>query len=321
MKNKTLIKYLISSGFILVFMALVLFGIFEQNKKSQELSNIVEEVKTLEEEKAYNKRKIDDLEKEYKGKLKEKATAQILFTKPYKKVYTQFYYPMNEKGVKGIIALSPKNFIGKENCISRNEFNEMIKSGWEYAVIWDGEGDFNDFMRTVKDTFYAEKLTMPKTIYFESKTYSNKYNKTIQKYGFNTVIHHGEEKLSLISGEFTEPIWFIGTAPVLSTKESINVSQLLKKRGNIVYNVELDKIDERVPINAIIEIITSFKDLERKNPFLICTIAPARNIHGKLTIEDKMLNAQYQKKRQVFEEKIKELDDKIDKIYYGNIND
>ena len=318
MKNKNIILYSISIIFLAIFVGLLGFGIHSQNKKSLELSNKVSEIKVIEEDIAHNQRLIESLEKEYKSKLKEKATVETLFESPSSIVYKEFFPQMKNRNIKGIIALSPDNFIGGKGSITKSQFNEMIKAGWEYAVIWDGKGDFDSFMKNTKNKFDSQKIAMPPIMYFEPKTYSKKYNKTLEKYKIKTVIHHGEENLSLISGKFTKPVWFIGSASILSTRHNINISSVIKDRGNIVYTV--NDGDLKIP-NAskfILELIMNSKNSETKQPLLITSVKEARDIHGNLSSSDLKLSSDFRKQRKVYEDKIDKLNGEIKEIYYGN---
>ena len=321
MKNKNIIFYSISVVFLTIFIGLFGFGILSQNKKSLELSQKVSEIKVIEEEIAHNQRLIESLEKEYKGKLNEKATSQTLFLSANEKVYKDFFPAMKAKEIKGITAFSLESFPDKAGCITKAQLNEMIKAGWEYAILWDGKGNLDSYLNQMRTEFSKAKIEMPQTFYFYPKTYSKKYNKTLEKYNFNTVIHHGEEDLSLISGKFTKPIWFIGAAPILSTRQSVNVAKVIRERGNMVYTVEIENMNNKAESEFIKSLIVGSKNAENQESFLATNIKEARDIHGNLSNSDLKLSADFRKKRKVYEDKIKELDDKIDKIYYGNIND
>lgn len=315
MKKKIAIS--ISIALFVVFVTVLVIGVFKQSKDNTDKSKEIEQIMLLEEDKAQAQRKIKDLEKKYNLEREEKPTLEFLFNKPSKEIYTSFYPVMKERKVQGVVAISPDEFPGKNLNMSKTQFVELLNEGWDYALYWNGKGNFYDFMREAKDFFSLHGLTMPQNIYFKSGTYSKKYDKTIEEYKFTTVIHSGEELLSLTQSNVKESIWKIGSYPAFASSKKV-YNEFIRTRGNLIFVLDFysDSLSN-IKSKDIKIMFDTYKESAKENNSLITTISQARDIHFNISDSDKALKKKYINERKKLEEEIEKIDKQMRNIYYG----
>ena len=313
MKKKIIIS--VSVFCSIAFIVSLILGIAAQNEEKSKIDYKFEQIKALEAEKASALKEIEDLEKEYNKKREEKATMQILLTSCDKEFFDKLYPSMQSEKLKGVIAFTLDDFPGENGNITMQELHNLIKEGWDYAVIWDGKGDFNKFMREAKDSFFVHRLMMPKTIYFKADRYYKKYDKETEEFGFNNVIHHGEEGMDKVTYQFTKPLLKLGSYPMMNLLSDDYYKKAASLGGNIIYEIDLDFMNE-FSKEYMKEFLSALKKEVQSNDCLITTISQARDIHFNISDSDKALKKKYISERKALEERVGKIDQQMRDIYY-----
>lgn len=156
------------------------------------------------------------LETEQKAIIKEqtqeklgKGVATFVFTELSPQIYEDAYLEMQKHGYTGVLALSDTQFPGKENCLSLEQFHELIDAGWSVCIQWDAFGELDEYLSLMRQEFTSMGEELPDIIYFTPDRYQDKYDEALKQAGFTIVVHHGEGHYSLITRSDETSLWHV----------------------------------------------------------------------------------------------------------------
>lgn len=138
-----------------------------------------------------------------------KGVITFVFTELSSKLYEKAFPVMDKNEYVGVLALSDQQFPGKEGCISIKEYQDLLDHGWKTCIYWDAWTDFDTYMSDMKEQMKELGKDLPKIIYFAPDRYKDEYDKELEEYGFQIVVHHGEGEYSLITRADESKIWHI----------------------------------------------------------------------------------------------------------------
>ena len=141
------------------------------------------------------------------------------------------------------IILAEDKLPGDENNITVDEFLALMTKESEYFWEYDGQDDLNAWYSRMQSAVDALGLAAPKTVYCTKGNYSTALDEALLKMGFENVIHHGEERLGIVSDLPEESgMWRICASNFMNTDFNLTVDTVLTARGNLMLEWNLDEI-------------------------------------------------------------------------------
>ncbi len=204
------------------------------------------ELNTLETKKTQINRKIKSLRADIEKNTQGKGTISFICVGAHKKAYSIVFKRAQEKGYKGVIVLNDKYKIGFTDCMSADQFKEMVDAGWEVAVSFSSKN--SDPMASVRSLIAeAEKYGAKdiKTVYFERDGYSTNYDSELLYLGIENAVYHGEDKKT--TSEFLYPddpedtkLWKPMSLGYATSGKSSFISSLQTARGSLLFDIGFD---------------------------------------------------------------------------------
>lgn len=311
---------------IIVFVAIIItigFLIFffwreDQMKKEMDVhyAQMEQDMKSLNQEKEQLENDLSNLEKSYNNETQGMSSVVFLFTNLDENIYTDIYPTMKEYGFVGMLTLSPTIFPGQDNCLSLEQFNELIKMGWQCCLKWDESEDIDKWLESCKTVAKKAGIELPETVYFPENSYRSEYNGSLMKQGISIVVHHGEEKLSLTTLESKENLWYSGAIPWNRDGASSILSNVInQKTGDIIFTIGSDSYRERYKKNRFNSMLTKINNYSKTNNIFVSSILGVKEYRKELENKRIGLENGFITQKEELETKISELDKEIDSIY------
>ena len=263
---------------ILLLIGLLIVGIQDRASK-RERALILEQAEPLEKQRDELIARRDRLERAFYEQHLGQATEQLLFLELDGRLTEEVFPTLQERQITGVLGLYEGNFPGDEGRIGREELQSLLQAGWELCLVYQGEAGFSDWDRAMTLRLQQEGLPKPDTLYFPERTYDPALEEEILQCGYRTVIHHGENRMSLITGNVTEGLWFVGARPWNFTGVKDNLEELARLRGEQCYTLRFTPGREEYENNAFVNMLDFVEPMRRDGSLEITGFARARELH------------------------------------------
>lgn len=160
----------------------------------------------------------------------------ILFEELDEALYTDALPILAERDYVGVMALSPQSYPGREGCITVEQFNELLSTGWETCLYWPKTMELGDFLEQMAPILEMLALERPTTMDVEGISYSHLKDEGLLKEGFTTVIHHGELG-EVIAREDKLPLFYIGVVGWNSGEAVQALRNIINYGGSVAIGV------------------------------------------------------------------------------------
>lgn len=310
---------------IIVIIAVITIGfsIFffwreDQMKKERDVyyAQMEEEMESLTKEKKQLENDLSNLEKNYNGETQGVSSVVFMFTDLNENIYTDIYPLMKECGFVGMLTLSPTNFPGQDNCLSLEQFKELIEMGWQCSLKWDESDDIDEWLESCKSVVNKAGIKLPEVVYFPENSYRSEYNESLKKQGISIIVHHGEEELSLTALEFKEDFWYSGALPWNRDGASSILSNAInQKKGDIIFTIGSDSSRESYKKNRFDSMLIKINGFSKADNIFVSSLLGVKEYRKELENKRNNLEGEYKKQVGLLKTKIDELDKKIDSVY------
>ena len=309
----------IAIGVILVL--LVAFGFFymkiqkEDRMQQQAYEKWVEERRPLTVKKVNYSNLLTKLEQEYENYTTPKGTTHILFTELHEDVYQVCYPLMKEYGYTGTLILSSVQLPGQENCMSMQQFEELLDAGWRTCIQWDeafsGEQAWNSFRSELE----AMDIQVGEQIYFPRETYSEELDERISDMGFVIVICEYTDTESPLQSEYEEGLWHIGAMGAMTSQPKYWLREAIANKANVVYTVGFNLEYEKYNAKSFQGMLNAFDQYEASGDLFVDDLFFAReHYYSRLAGVSPEYEEKYQKEKQGLEQQIADIDAQLKEI-------
>ncbi len=146
----------------------------------------------------------------------------------------------------GMLALSRDELPSAEGNITVLQFGELIASGWEACLYYDGTEELSAFLTDMGSILADMGIAMPSSMVFESETYSSEYDALLSEHGIFTAIHSGEEELYLIELSCPQPssVWHPGYMGFIDSRGT-NFKNAVRDTAGSAYGLFEIKFNDR----------------------------------------------------------------------------
>lgn len=140
MKKSEIIIYI-----VVVIVLLAVIGKFitqDTQERQQYTDSVMEErnsLKELQSKKRELEQQLLDHEQAYQEKMVEKTCVVLYFEQMNSNLFDEIYPLINEYGYQGVFLLEDQSKIGKEGCITREEYEKLLEAGWQPVTTKEKE--------------------------------------------------------------------------------------------------------------------------------------------------------------------------------------
>lgn len=255
------------------------------------------------------------LEKLYDSKINGVGTVGLLYVGAETEVYELAYSQMKEYGYSGVIALSDDSFPDEEGYMSDEQFDELLSNGWEWCVVFPADSetpkdDVTSLIRKAK----ANGFGSTSTVYFPEGSYTSEYDEWLSERGFSTILHHGENDMSVIGTVSNEVIWTCGAVNWRSKLRRHYLSAAVEDRGNIFFEIHLQKDNingDSVYHNSLLSVL---KEYCEDNQLEVMTPTQAETYFLDIKNGSYDISEEWEQKKSNLDAQISSLHGEIDSI-------
>lgn len=289
-----------------------------ENRAAQERQNANEamerELRPLEVERHRLQQELETVKTDYRRESQGTGSLVLLFTDMDEQIYTEVYPQMEEAGFRGVLTLSKDSFPGAAGCMSKKQFRELTDAGWECCLKWDADADIADWAAEGGRLSRAAGIALPETVYFGAETYDSAEDPVLLKKEFLTVVHHGEEKLPLITSEIGDGIWHVGAMPWGQRDAQQMAQEVMAQKGSLVFTAGHDSEEEEYDEARYASMLGYIQSCCEDGDLKVMTLSEAREYWKEIADGREVLTDDYNGRRADLETRIEELEQQIDEI-------
>lgn len=222
--------------------------------------------------------------------------AVLCFNSLNQNFYTEVYPAVNEKVDSGILVLENGKLPGDNNYIPTEDFCELIDSGWVYAISLERAADDSQWKANIENylNVLSNRVPQKTTVYYlPSGSCSEEDAQILKEYGFDTVLCH-EETTAKTVGE-------------------LNVVQLLGYNDSTTIN-SVAASEGYCGLEIWVNWNTSIRTRVRYTETALQTLLD----NNAITLKgmDDLLSSESVSGSKTPEERITEIDQRLDDLYY-----
>lgn len=302
-------------GMIVLVMLLGLFAgmVIHENIEEREAKNLAEErqkeVRPIRVKRNQVIQKLDALEDEYKKKINGLAVSGVLFTDLNERIYSEIYPVMEAYGRMGTIVISYSCLVEQENKMNWEQFGALMDYGWTWCPAWN-QGDSLEQIEYVLEQLSSIEEPLEGVLYFQKDAYAEKYKTQLLQEGYQLILHHGENNLSLTKEEESGLI-YIGVVGIQGESPRYQVEKAVSANG-VVFNAVgyLDENDqyEQDKLEAMLNTLKAF---ETDETLLFMNPKEAMEYKKEISACREKRKAEYTEKKESLENEKEELEKQI----------
>ena len=222
---------------------------------------------------------MQQLQRQYDGKMAQQATMQFVFTQLDERLYLEVFPAMLQNGIAGVMALSGEEYPGAPGRITSRQFDEMVRDGWTYCLQWDGSGLLWDAFTDVQWKMPENQIEMPDTVYLAPGVYKREMDATLTAQGIRMVIHHGEDGLPVDITDVQGSLWHLGAAVWKTESARQNLSANIENRGNLVFDVSFDSAYGTYSLMGFRDLMYATAQYQSENTLQVTNFAKLKDLY------------------------------------------
>lgn len=238
----------------------------------------------------------------------------LLFTDLSEIIYTDVYPQMEKYGFKGVLALGNGRTPGAEGCMNEEQFNELLKAGWECCLRWDTGMDEKKWPVYSRRLARIAKITRPESVYFLRDSYDSAVDEMLEKQGFSIAAHHGEKDVPLIATEAQEGLWHPGAMAWNGSDASVMLEETMAQRGNLIFTVGQDSPEEEYQKDVCETMLGRIHEYCEAGELQVMTLSEAAEYREALKEKQDKLETENGGRKTELENQIDELERRIKEI-------
>ncbi len=282
---------------------------------SKELKALDAKLEPLRTEKNQIEAEIVNLQTEYDDLVNGTGNLIFMFKDVNNHLYTEIKDELTKRDMIGTILLSKEEFPGQKDCMTMNQFKEMIDMGWKYYINWETGEEKEEWLAYWTKKMNDNGLEMPKVVHFETNAYSEELDSFMTENGFEALIHQGlRGSIFIVMGCEEEP-WDICTAAWNDLKAKNLMQQAVSEGGTLVFAVGSKKDNEQYSDATFETMISTLNDYVKRGRINITDVLTAKDYEENLALSIVDEKEALEKKIQEQKEKLKSVEDRMDALY------
>lgn len=277
-------------------------------KWQNELRNVEVEYRNVEKE-------LEDLEREFYKQVSTGATVQIVFTDLNEKIYSEAYPIMEQYGYVGMLVLSSSQMPGGEGCMTEQQYNKLLRSGWSICIQWEETDDVESWWGNWEQKITSLKSQPTKSVYIPKGMYEVEIDSALEKNGVKNVIVEKEDGENPLQMRSEEGLWHVGAIGCMTMQPKKWMKEAVVQNANIAYLISFTLEDQLYERDTFQRMLDSFSECEKNQELNVFHIEGAREYRENyLDNVDKTVRENYEKEQARLENKKIELENKMEEI-------
>ena len=304
---------LLTLAIVLGLVLLVVEVVDRGEKRDREL--LLSQTSALERERDELIARRDALDRKYYEEIRCQATEQLVFLRPEETVYRDIYPLLRQRGLIGVLALSPEAMPGDKGMMTAGEFTVLQKEGWGLCLRCSDSGDFTQWDRDMTAKLRQAGIDKPETLYLDENQYSAALEEEIVRCGYRTVVHHGEAGLPRIAGDVEEPLWRVGTQPWNFHGVQDQIGELVRQGGSECFFVRIDSGLGEYVEHSFLNMLDFVEPRLENGSLAVTDFEQARALHDPAQNGKPEREAAWREESEAMTARIRELEEQIMAVY------
>ena len=311
---------------IVIIAGILLLGYYfkeEGEKRAQDSKRhamMENELNPLSVRKRELERQMREMEENKEAKVQAKGTTVLMFTDMAPQIYKKAYPIMQGYDFKGVLVISEKNYPGAEDCMSKEQFDEMVEDGWTYCVQWSDSESVSEWHKKQEELLSFLELEATNAVYFPRDTYKKDYKDALKKAGYTTIAHCGDEGLALIQTEVSGEMWFPGTYGMNGVGPRNYLNKAMEEGGAIVYRISFSVEEEKFEKETFESMLRWMDTYEKNKELEVMNFVDSQEYHKNLTARRNKTEASMSDEETALRTEMKAIEDAIDAVYKKYLN-
>ena len=302
---------------LLVAVFALIFGLLLRRDRAREdrLTALQREAAPLELRRSELTHQQKELEREYAGKLRGTATAELLFLSLDEKLLDAALPLMEEHGIVGMLVLSEGELPGQPGRISRETYDALLEQGWLAVAGCAERGDLAAWKARFDAMLEEQELSCAPVLYLADGCYRPEKDELLAELGYSVVLHHGEEQTERLIVGAGEGLWLPGAQPWNYNGIKADLEQMIDLGGNLCFTVslhgDLDGFD-RQPFENMLDYL---QEQQEDGALRVTDLLQARSQQFAASLSGEPIRRELAEKLAELDKEIAELDRQIAEIY------
>ncbi len=302
----------------IILAAVLVFFFWAEDAEKKEMQEayaaMQNEIRPLELELYGLQQELNDMNEEEAKETLGMGSVVLLFTDLSETIYTDAYPQMKKYGFKGVLVLGDGRRPGVEGCLKEEQFEELLKAGWECCLRWDAEMDEKRWPAYSRRLARMAKITRPESVYFQREAYDSAMDDFLEEQGFSIAVHHGEENAPLIVSDMQEGFWHPGAMAWNGSDASDMLEETMAQRGNLIFTVGQDSAEEEYQKDVCEAMLGRLHQYCEAGELQVMTLSEGMEYREALKEKQDSLEMKNGGRRAELENRIEELGKEIDGI-------
>lgn len=270
-----------------------------------------EEIRALEIKKSDLLLEIDLLERDYDIRLNGKALVFLLFADFNTEYYDEITGLLDKYEYYGTLILSEECFPDKEGYLSVEQFNELIKKGWNYCILYDNEEQF-DYLNKL----FEVNGMKTDTVYFNKGKYNTQLDNKLKSLGYKSIVHHGENNINMYKDDIDNGIWHVGNMGIVGSAPKAKLLDTVEVYGAFSYTISFNKNnkEEYYDYETLDLVMDSFNTLVNKDALQVTDLERGYQYKKEITDNYKTNKDTYTKQKEKLNKELKEIEKQIKEL-------
>ena len=213
----------------------------------------------------------DKLEIAYALEMRDIGTVELLFREMDRRIFTEVYPLMRDRGITGVIGLSHEEYPGTTGKLTIEQYNRLLMDGWGSCLLYDRKPkDFESWFASLSRTLEHDKLPMPTAIFMADGCYESEMEEQLINAGIRTVILNTEDGHSAtVSPVENRELWYTGAMPWNYTGVSRDTEILARTNGaNLVFTISFRNLWDAFDKTAFTAVLDTWAALQPEDDIL-----------------------------------------------------
>ena len=285
----------------------------------------------------------DKLETDYALQMRDAGTIELLFREMNKRIFSEVYPLMRDRGVVGVLGVSPTEYPGLMSKLTLEQYSRLLMDGWGSCYLYDSDQDLATWLNATRNLLEHDKLALPTAIFFSNASYSSEMDDTLTEFGIQTVIVSIEDGHSATVSPVGDGFWFTGAMPWNYTGVSRDTELLARTNGsNLVFTISFNSLWDAFERDAFTKVLENWKSMLVEEDILqelieptptpaaqadsaedalvqplirVTTVETARDTHETAAANNALLEKELAKRQSELDKQLADLDEQIRELY------
>ena len=238
-----------------------------------------------------------ELETDSALKMRDVGTVELLFRELDKRIFTEAYPQMRDRGITGVLGVSHEEYPGYNSKLTLEQYSRLIMDGWSSCFLYEGKSkNFKEWYDRLIPLLEHDKLPVPTAVFFSDDSYDSSIDDVLAECGIQTIILSNEDGHSaIVSPVGGSAFWYTGAMPWNYTGMNRDTEILARTSGaNLVFTISYNNLWDAYEQGTFIQVLNNWTSMLAEDDILqnllepTPTPTPAAGASAAQTAEDQL---------------------------------